>query len=212
MAWSEREKTLMTNRAAGLAHGGDSSAGSADDSPVVLLFRVGPLRLGMDVRHVREVTREIPVELPLPASTCCAGFLMLRGQTVAVFDMHALLGVPRDSSIRPGRLILLRPAVCRERIVNDELPASVNDGNEVHDASAYRLGSIGLRVDAVDRLESVEPVDADGVSNCLPDAGNRMLYSVARTPDGDLVGIVAIDRVLSGTGLEGDAEERGCGS
>jgi len=171
----------------------------------VLLFRVGPLRLGVEACHVREVTREIAVEIPSPKSTAFAGLLTLRGRTTAVLDMNALLDAPRDAAGRRGRLILLRPPIASERDGSGgangsdakscpEPSPGADDGDADRTTSEDgRPSSVCLRVDAVERLWPVELVEADVQAASLL---GGPIHAIARTPDGELLGIVDVHRLL----------------
>lgn len=201
--------------------GGRGPSRPAEVPPTVLLFRVGSLRLGIDVRRVREVTREIPVEIPLPESDGVAGLLTLRGRTTAVLDMNAILNAPRDAAVRRGRLILLRPLVPAKRTGSSDTNASEarhrseesrgrdGGGTERTTGADQLASSVCLRVDSVDRLWRVQQVDTDSKAGwlaCLP------VQAIARTADDKLLGIIDVEQILNRVGDLGQRDTKeGCG-
>lgn len=142
---------------------------------LLVVFRVGELRLGIDVRRVREVARALPFSIPLPDSGGVVGMITLRGEATAVVDLRIVLGLPCQQRDRRARMIAVHhdgAAVC---LLVDEI-----DG--VHDVT-----------DAV--LEPPPPVVAD--------VDVRWLDCIMRSATGGLIAVVNVDRMLSQVSLTG---------
>ena len=142
---------------------------------ILILFRAGELRLGIDVRQVREVTRAIPLSAPLPDAGGVAGMITLRGECTAVVDLNAVLGVPRERRDRRARMIAVH-----------------------HNGTA-----VCLLVDTIDGLHTVMDTDLKPPPPVVADVDVRWLEHVTRSATGELIGVVNVNRVLSGVSLAG---------
>jgi purine-binding chemotaxis protein CheW len=87
---------------------------SAADAPVstgtiqVATFRVGDLRLGIDIRHVQEINRGLVARRAPHAPACVFGVANLRGEVVTLLDLRILLGLPGVDESSPRRAVVLR--------------------------------------------------------------------------------------------------------
>lgn len=148
-------------------------------SEMLIVFQVAELRLGIDVRHVCEVARAIPLSAPLPGSGGVAGMITLRGEAAAVIDVNALIGAPRSQRDQRARMIAVR-----------------------HDEA-----TICLLVDQIEGLCDVNKADLEPPPPVIADLDVWWLDHVLRCDRGDLVGVVNVDRLLSEASLAGTGRE-----
>jgi purine-binding chemotaxis protein CheW len=146
---------------------------------MLIVFRVGELRLGIDVRQVGEVTRALPLSVPLPNAGGVAGMITLRGKSTAVIDLSVVLGLPCEQRDRRARMIAVH-----------------------HNGTA-----VCLLVDQVDGLHDVTDADLEPPPPVVSDVDIRWLDYVARSAAGELIGVVDVDRILSRVSLAGTEVE-----
>jgi purine-binding chemotaxis protein CheW len=146
---------------------------------MLVLFSVGPLRLGVDVRRVREVARAIPISAPLPEAGGVVGMITLRGESTAVVDLGVVLGLHGDSSERQQRMI----------------------------AVEHNGASVCLLVDRIEGLLTVDPKDLEEPPAAITDVDVRWLDYMTRSSDGALIGVLNLDRVLSRSCLKQERAE-----
>jgi len=142
---------------------------------MLIVFRTGELRLGIDVRDVREVARAIPLSAPLPNADRVAGLITLRGESTAVVDLNAVLEVPCEQRDRQGRMIVVH-----------------------HNGTA-----VCLLVDQIDGLHDVTDADLEPPPPVVADVDIRWLDYVTRSTTGGLIGVVNVERMLSQVSLAG---------
>ncbi len=135
----------------------------------LVLFRVGGLRLGIDTQLVREVTRAIPVSVPLPNAGYITGLITLRGDSTAVIDLGRVLGVPREQEDRQAKMI----------------------------AVSWNDTTICLLVDRVDGLHDLKDADLEPPPAVVTDMDIRWLDHITRSQSGELIGVIDLDRILS---------------
>ncbi len=148
-------------------------------SEMLIVFRVGELRLGIDVRHVCEVARAIPLSAPLPGASGVAGMITLRGEAAAVVDVNALIGAPCDQRDGRARMIAVR-----------------------HDEA-----TVCILVDQIEGLRDVNSADLEPPPPVIADLDVWWLDHVLRCDRGELVGVVNLDRILSEASLAGTGGE-----
>ncbi len=159
-------------------HDERETKGEADDRQapeMLIVFRVGELCLGIDVRHVREVARAIPLSALLPNAGGVAGMISLRGESTAVVDLSTLLGVSCEQRDRRARMIA------------------------VH----HNCATVCLLVDQIDGLRDVTGADLESPPPVVADVNIRWLDYVTRSTTGELIGVVNVDRMLSQVSLAG---------
>ncbi len=152
--------------------------GEADDRRVpemLIVFRVGELRLGIDVRHVREVTRAIPLSAPLPNAGALAWMITLRGESTAVVDLNAVLGVSCEQRDRRARMI----------------------------AVYHNESTVCLLVDQIDGLHDVTDAGLEPPPPVVADVDIRWLDYVTCSATGELIGVVNVGCILSQVSLAG---------
>jgi purine-binding chemotaxis protein CheW len=102
----ERARAVMAERARALAR----VPPRAPDATEVLeaaLFRLGGERYAIETRHIREVVRFTTLT-PVPgAPESFVGLLSLRGEVLAVFDLHRCFGVEESAATDHSRVIVV---------------------------------------------------------------------------------------------------------
>ena len=141
----------------------------------LLVFRAGELCLAVDVRHVREVVRAVPVTAPLANGCGTLGMIILRGESTAVIDLTALLGLPDGQPNRRARMIAVR-----------------------HGGT-----TVCLLVDQVDGLCDVAEDDLVPPPPIIAGASADWLDYVTHRPTGELVGVINVEGALSRASLTG---------
>ncbi len=154
----------------------DGKADERGPPEMLIVFGVGELRLGIDVRKVREVTRAIPLSVPLPNAGGVAGMITLRGESTAVVNLSVVLGLPCEQRDRTARMIAVR-----------------------HSGAA-----VCLLVDQIDGLHDVTDADLETPPPVVADVDIRWLDYVTRSATGDLIGVVNVDHMLSQVSLVGE--------
>jgi chemotaxis-related protein WspB len=74
---------------------------------LALLFQVGPNRIAVDVRRVREVVPRVRLTPSSDQSEWSAGVFVYRGQVVSVIDLHRLAGLGDCPEHLSSRIILV---------------------------------------------------------------------------------------------------------
>jgi purine-binding chemotaxis protein CheW len=125
-------------------------------SEVHVQVRVGAERYAFPVSHVLEVS-EIGALTSAPgASHSTLGLQNLRGDVLPVFDLAAVLGLPRGAA--PSRLLVaerrgIRAGFAIDEVTDvDELPEAGQDAGSELLASAARIDGALVGVIDVDRL------------------------------------------------------------
>ncbi len=153
----------------------DGEAGDRQAPEMLIVFRVGELRLGIDVRQVREVARAIPLSSPLPNAGGVVGMITLRGESTAVVDLGVVLGLPCEQRDRRARM------------------------TAVHHNGA----TVCLLVDQIGGLHDVTDADLKPPPPIIADVDIRWLDHVTYSATGELIGVVNVDRIMSLVSLAG---------
>jgi len=74
---------------------------------LVLTFQIGPNRLALDIRRVREVVPRVELTRTAGGPSWLAGSFVCRGRVVPVVDMHRLLGAGECPPHLSSRIILV---------------------------------------------------------------------------------------------------------
>ncbi|MFQ5428720.1 MAG: chemotaxis protein CheW [Phycisphaerae bacterium] len=170
----------MNDKDISVGRSGDAQAHDPCAPQMLVVFRAGDLRLGIDARQVREVTRAIPLSVPLPNARWLAGMITLRGQSTAVVDLNAVLGVPGNERDRQARMISIH-----------------RDGDPVC-----------LLVDRVDGLLEVVDAELEPAPEIVADVNIRWIDRLARPETGELIVVINVSRILSQVSLESSEAER----
>jgi purine-binding chemotaxis protein CheW len=135
----------------------------------LVVFSVGSLRLGVDVRCVSEVTRMIRVSMPLPGNNGVIGMTTLRGESTIVIDVGRTIGLEPTDTGRSTRLIA------------------------VHNRDAHAC----LQVDHVFGLEDINADAVEPASSVLWEGDIQWTNQVVRAANGDLIGILDLHELVS---------------
>jgi chemotaxis-related protein WspB len=139
---------------------------------LALTFRVGPSRLALDVRRVREVVPRVRLQPLACGPAWLAGALVYRGRVVPVVDLHRLLGAGDCPPLLSSRIILVPYGTAEQEQLVGLLAAEVAEAREVEPPSRVSL-----------------PAGAPG----QPDPGPVLVEG------GNLLHLVEIDRLLPET-------------
>jgi purine-binding chemotaxis protein CheW len=132
-----------------------------------LTFRLGAEAYGVDILEVQEIRAYAPVT-PVPKSPAhVRGVMNLRGTVIPVLDLRTLLGAPEAPTTVPPVIVVVHVA---RRV-------------------------LGLVVDAVDDVVTVEPDHVQPVPECGQRAASRAVTGVAQLPNG-LAVLLALDALL----------------
>lgn len=147
----------------------NSPAPPGQKPEMIVVFRVGELRLGIDVRQVREIVRAVSPSAPLPDTRGVAGVITLRGESTAVVDLNMVMGITSDRRGRHARMI----------------------------AAHHGGATVCLLVDQVDGLQDVTNAHLERPPPVIADRDTQWFDYITRCADGELVGVVNVDRLLS---------------
>lgn len=81
-----------------------------EDQLLMCTFRVGPMKLGIEVERVQEVIREQQMTRVPGADQLIRGLMNLRGQIVTALDLRRRLGLPDDENSQPLTNVVVRSA------------------------------------------------------------------------------------------------------
>ena len=166
-----------------------ATAGLQASLPSSLLrMAVGGVAMAVPIDDVREIL-EVGRLTPLPRTPdFVRGVMNLRGAVVPVIDLAARVGM---AAISIGRRSCLVVVEAEPLVIEGDLAAGEAAGDALHGALV-----VGLMVDAV---YEVFDVMADGIEP-PPALGTRIaadfLLGMTRA-HGDLIGVLALDRVLA---------------
>ena len=102
---------------------------------LALTFQVGPDRVALDVRRVREVVPRVRLASSSGLSPAVAGVFVYRGRVVPVLDLHRLTGVGECPLHLSSRVILVPYPLGSDRLVG-LLATQVADIRELPDDAA----------------------------------------------------------------------------
>ena len=155
-------------------------------------FTLGGERYGLDIRAVREITRNVSVTPVRGAPAAVRGLQNLRGQVVTVIDPGVQLGIgPREVGPE-SRLVVLK--------TNGELQARGCTGVTTAD------DLVGLLVDAVSDVAEAGPAEWESRPPNLIGAGAERVSGLVRLADA-LVRVLEPETLLA----SGDAAPRASG-
>ena len=131
-------------------------------------FYVGDLLLGIDIRLVQEINRQVDVT-PLPnAPSYVRGVINLRGEVATVIDLRTVLGLPAGEETRDTRNLI------------------------VHSQGE----AIGLWVDKISDILTVHPEQLSSPPSNI-DGVDGKFFSGVYTMDTEIVVLLDIEQVLS---------------
>jgi purine-binding chemotaxis protein CheW len=122
-------------------------------------FQVGDLLLGIDIRQVQEINRNLQIT-PVPhAPAAVCGVINLRGEVVTVVDLRTVLGLEKLEFSRSTRNVIIK------------------HGGE----------QIGLLVDSVAEVVTCQADDTDSLPENLSGRESVCFSGVYKLPQGLLV-------------------------
>lgn len=131
-------------------------------------FYVGELLLGVDIRQVQEINRQLTVTDVPHAPECVRGVINLRGEVTTVMDLRTILGLPGTEITRDTRNLIVN---CNEE-------------------------SIGLLVDGISDILTLRSSQIDPPPTNVNGIQGRF-FSGVHTLDSEIVVILNIEEVLS---------------
>lgn len=146
---------------------GTQAAEAATGELQLATFYVGELLLGIDIRVVHEINRNLDIT-PIPhAPDHVRGVVNLRGDVITVIDVRRVLGMPPTE------------------IGDDTRNLIVHEQDEV----------VGLCVDRVSDIVTVQPDDLDPPPLNLKGADRRYIEAICRSNE-TIVAILDVAEVL----------------
>jgi chemotaxis-related protein WspB len=147
---------------------------------LALIFQIGPDRIAVDVRRVKEVVPRVALQPVAAAPAWLAGAFVYRGQVVPVLDLHRLVGAGECPPHLSSRIILVPQPGAPDRLLG-LLAARVSDLRDIEppERSATRLTARGgpdLGAVIADRDGILHLLDLDRL---LPDAVRCQLLTFA---------------------------------
>lgn len=147
--------SAFPTRGAGQSAGGAGGAGAPDAVAEIVVFRIGGLTAGMDIRRIREIKKLGGVTPVRRAPAHVRGIINLRGQIVTLIDLRKALSPESAEDVRSPYVMV------------------VTDGAE----------TAGLLVDSVENSLSVEPDSILPPPTNVRGHHGRYFEGIHRTPD-----------------------------
>ena len=144
------------------------TAEAAADALQLATFYVGELLLGLDIRLVHEINRNLDITRIPHAPAHVRGVVNLRGDVITVIDMRSVLGMPPTE------------------ISNDTRNLIVHEQEEL----------VGLCVDRVADIVTVPPNDLGPPPLNLQETDRRYIDAICRS-NGTIVAILDVAEVLA---------------
>lgn len=131
-------------------------------------FYVGDILLGVDIRQVQEINRQLTVTDVPHAPKCVRGVINLRGEVTTVIDLRTILGLQSTEITRDTRNLIVN---CNEE-------------------------SIGLLVDGISDILTLRSSQIDTPPTNVNGIQGRF-FSGVHTLESEIVVILNIEEVLS---------------
>ncbi|WP_020472121.1 chemotaxis protein CheW [Zavarzinella formosa] len=152
---------------------------------LALTFQIGPNRLALGVREIKEVVPRVNLK-PAPfGPSWLAGVFVYRGQVVPVVDLHKLIAVGNCPDFLSSRIILVPlPGDPRERLIGllagqvadiRELPSMGNGSSGNSDSSRPDLGPVIVDAEGIMHLAVLDRV--------IPAAYRQQLSALCHSTD-----------------------------
>src|SRR5438067_45018 len=140
---------------------------------LALTFQVGPDRVAIDVRRVREVVPRVRLSPAFGSPAWVAGVFVYRGQVVPVVDLHRLMGAGECPPHLSSRIILVPFPAGSESLVG-LLATQVADIRELPPplaASEPLVATAGLGPAIADGTGIIRLLDPAALLAAAPGAG-----------------------------------------
>lgn len=149
---------------------------------LLLTFQIGPEKVGLDIRRVREVIPQVRLQAIAGAPAWLAGAFVYHGRIVPVVDLHRLAGHGPCPQHLSSRIILL-PLADSDHL-HGILAAQVADLREVADGapamnSILEDGRVDLGPTIADGPGTLRLLDP---ARMLPESARRQLLLAAGSP------------------------------
>ena len=131
-------------------------------------FYVGNLLLGIDIKQVQEINRQLNVPDVPQAPECVRGVINLRGEVTTVIDLRNILGLEQSEVTRTSRNLI------------------VNSGEE----------TIGLLVDRISDILALSSAQISPPPTNIKGVHGRSFLGV-HTLDSEIVVLLNVEEVLS---------------
>ena len=137
----------------------------------LVTFQLGEELYGVDIMGVREITRLQEVRAIPNAPAYVEGIINLRGRIIPIINLHRRFNIQRaeiadDDSLLSGFLVIE---------INEMI--------------------IGVMIDKVSRVVSVDPADVHSTPQMLGGIGREYIHGVANEKDGYLI-ILNVERLF----------------
>ena len=149
---------------------------------LALTFQIGPHRLALDARRVKEVVPRVRLRPLAGGPPWLAGAFVYRGQVIPVLDLHRLLGAGECPPHLSSRIILVPHAAGGPERLLGLLAAQVADLRQVQAVAPAadgltEPGRADLGPVLVDGGEIIHLLEPD---HLLPEAARQQLTAVPR--------------------------------
>lgn len=145
-----------------------NSAASDATSQQTVVFRMGEETYGIDIFRVHEIIRLREIT-PIPKTgSHIRGLVNLRGNTIQVIDLSVRLCLEQSTETDSSRII----------VVESE------------------HGNIGIIVDAVSEVITLEPNQIEDTPHLISDGSNEFVKAVAKR-DNNLIALLDLDKTLA---------------
>jgi purine-binding chemotaxis protein CheW len=148
-------------------------------------FRLGNQLYGIEILHVREINKQLDITPVQHAPEYVRGLINLRGQIVTVMDLNCRL---------KGDLTEITPSSCNIILRTDSELVPIRQMQNRPDLASVP-DSVGLLVDVIDEIVSVEESEIDPTPSNLREIESKYISGVIKL-DNQLLAILSVARVL----------------
>lgn len=118
-------------------------------------FYVGEMLMGLDIRRIEEINRQLDVTRVPHAPTFVCGVVNLRGEVVTVLDLRTILGLPASPITKSSRNVIVRHGSERAGLLVDRVADVVGvAAHEVEPPPINLNGIDGAFFEGVYKLDS----------------------------------------------------------
>lgn len=118
-------------------------------------FNVDSLLLGVDIRKVQEINRQLSVTKVPQAPSCVCGVINLRGEVTTVVDLRAILGLDGGQSLQASRNLIVSSDGESIGLLVDSISDIISlRSDEIHHPPSNIRGVRGTFFEGVHTLQS----------------------------------------------------------
>lgn len=151
----------------------EAEQGTAVSEQQYATFYVGNLLLGVDIRQVQEINRQLDVTDVPQAPECVRGVINLRGEVTTVIDLRTILGLEQTEVTRSSRNLI------------------VNSGGE----------SIGFLVDRISDILALRSDQVSPAPTNIKGVQGKYFLGV-HTLDSEILVLLNVEEALADRGKE----------